>query len=123
MSGSEWVQAAGAGGQLGQQARAAATLTRILERAAGEGEGLPPIAWTVQRTEAAVVGRCHAAGRHERREEFIAWREAISRWAGRAADLERHTDSLGTIRLRARWEGDERVHVSVVADIYAADEL
>ena len=123
MSGHGWAEAAGAAGQLGLQARAAATLTQILERAAGEGEGLPPIGWTVQRMDAAVVGRCHAAGRHERREEFIAWREAISRWAGRAADVERHTDSLGTVRLRARWEGYERVHVSVVADIYAADEL
>ena len=123
MSDYEWAEAAGAAEQLGLQARAAATLTRILEYAAGEGEGLPPIAWTVQRTDAAVVGRCHAAGRHERREEFIAWREAISRWAGRAADLERHTDSLGTVRLRARWEGDKGMHVSVVADIYAADEL
>jgi hypothetical protein len=120
VSGHEWAEAAG---QLGQQARAAATLTRILERAAGEGEGLPPIAWTVQRTDAAVVGRCHAAGRHERREEFIAWREAISRWTGRAADVERHTDSLGTVRLRARWQGEEGVQVSVAADIEAEDEL
>jgi hypothetical protein len=121
VSGHEWAPAAGAAGQLGLQARAAATLTGILERAAGEG--LPPIAWTVQRMDAAVVGRCHAAGRHERREEFTAWREAISRWAGQAADVERHTDSLGTVRLRARWEGYERVHVTVAADIEAADEL
>ena len=105
---------------LAWQRQAAALLGKMLERAAAEG--LPPIAWTV-RTDAALAAHCHAAGRDERRQEFTAWRDAISRWAGQAADDERHTDSLGTVRLWAQWERYERVHVIIAAEIHAEDEL
>lgn len=108
--------------RLAGQRQATALLSTMLDRAAAEG--LTPIAWTVQRTGATLAGHCHAAGPDERREEFTAWRNAISRWAGQAADAESgHIDSLGTARLRAQWERYERVHVTVAADIYAEDEL
>ena len=106
--------------RLAWQRQAAALLGKMLERAAAEG--LPPIAWTV-RESATLAGHCRAAGRDERRQEFTAWRDAMSRWAGQTADDERHTDSLGTVRLWAQWERYERVHVTIAAEIHAEDEL
>jgi len=110
------------------QRQAATLLSKLLERAASEG--LPPIAWTVQRAGATLVGHCYAPGPAERRAEFNAWRLAIASWAGHGADVKReHADSAGTVRLVDQWErvrlaGPQSpgVHLTLTADIYAEDD-
>jgi hypothetical protein len=103
------------------QRQAAALLGKMLERAAAEG--LPPIAWTVQRAGATLVGRCGAHQPAERRAEFHAWRIAIARWAGHRADVKRqHVASAGTVRLVDQWERYEGVQVTIAADIDAEDD-
>jgi hypothetical protein len=108
--------------QISWQRRAAARLAEILEWAAA-GD-LPPIAWTVQRAGAVLVGHCYATEPGERRREFGVWRDVITRRAGRGPDIEReHTDSSsGTVRLTSHWEHWERVSVTLVADIYPEDD-
>jgi hypothetical protein len=99
------------------QRRACAVLAKILERAAAEG--LPPIAWTVQRAGATLVGQCLATEPGERRAEFHAWRIALARWAGYRADVKRqHVTSAGRTRLVDQWERYERAQVTITADIY-----
>jgi hypothetical protein len=115
-----------AGEQIAWQRHAAAALAKILERAAAEG--LPPIAWTVQHAGMVVHGRALAHPMDQRRDDWNAWRLALTQWTGRGADVTRErTDGGGTTRLVDQWErvrlaGEgPGVTVTLVADLYPED--
>jgi hypothetical protein len=112
---------AGNAQQTAWQYRVTGTLRGILERA--EMGNLPPIAWTVQRAGAELMGTCYAQSPAERRAEFGAWRDALTRWTGHSADISReHTGSAGIVRLTEHWEDYGGVSVTLVADIYPEDD-
>jgi hypothetical protein len=90
--------------QIAWQRRAAAALSKVLERAAAEA--LPPIAWTVAAAGIEVHGECLAHPAGARRDDFTAWRTAVGVWAHRIAD--RHSERTaddGTTRLVDQWDG------------------
>jgi hypothetical protein len=113
--------------QVAWQRRAAAALSKILERAGTEG--LPPIAWTVATAGIEVRGECLAHPADARRDHFTAWRTAVGTWAHRVADRqsERSADD-GTTRLVDQWDGVKMpgipglgVIITLTADLYAED--
>jgi hypothetical protein len=111
---------ASAARQVAGQRQAAAVLSMLLSRA--EADGLPPITWTVATTAPVLLGICVACRMDQRRDDFQAWRRAVTAWAHRAADVSRdHADRAGTIRLIEQWDQFAGVTVTLTADIYAED--
>jgi hypothetical protein len=113
--------------QIAWQRRAAATLAKILERAAADG--LPPIAWTVATAGIEVRGECLAHPADARRDDFNSWRTAVGVWAHRIADRQsERTADDGTTRLVDQWDGVKMpgipgpgVIITLTADLYAED--
>jgi len=93
------------GEQIRWQRQAAALLGTLLELAARES--LPAIAWTVQSAGASLVGQVlsHTAAR--RREDFTAWKAAITAASCSAPDHDHKLapgDTSGEARLTASWK-------------------
>jgi hypothetical protein len=112
--------AVSADAQVSGQRQAAAVLSMLLSRA--EADGLPPITWTVATTAPVLLGTCVACRMDQRRDDFRAWRRAVTVWAHRGADVSRdHADRAGTVRLVEQWDQFAGVTVTLTADIYGED--
>ncbi len=85
------------------QLQTASLLDKLLRYAAKNG--LPAINWAVQSAGANLSGGCLAYPDAQRREDFRAWKDAITSASGRAPDHDReHACSGGEIRLVCGWE-------------------
>lgn len=99
--------------QLHRQQRAVKVLEQLLGRVANEK--LPVISWSIagSASQPTLIGRCDAESTAERRNDFEAWREALS-----ATALPGETDVDGRTRLRASVEDTfQAITVVLVADV------
>ena len=92
-----------AGEQTRLQRQAVGLLDTLLEMAARED--LPAVTWTVGRAGASLVGDVFAHPYTRRREDWNAWKAAITSASGSVPDHEHATgETGGEIRLTASWE-------------------
>lgn len=84
------------------QRQACTLLAQLLKLAAKDG--LPAINWTVTDVTASLHGESLARPHSLRREQFAAWKAAITVASGRDPDWDReHEFSSGETRLAAGW--------------------